>query len=81
MALDESALRGYISSTLGVDASAIDAADPLFSSSLLDSFSMVDLVVFVEKQCGFRMKPSEVNLDNLDSIERILGFAAKRAQG
>ena len=81
MALDQASLLDFLSGTLGVDTNAIDPSTPLFSSSLLDSFSMVDLVVFAEKEGGFRMKPSEVNLDNLDSVERILGYAAKRAQG
>jgi nitrate/nitrite transport system permease protein len=47
----------------------------LFSSALLDSFSMVTLVAFVEKRAGLRFTPGDVNLGNLDSIGRVLlGF-------
>jgi acyl carrier protein len=42
---------------------------------------MVELVLFIEETCGIRMKPSEVNLDNLDSIERILAFVTMRSNG
>lgn len=51
----------------------------LFSSGLLDSFFLVDLVVFIEKEAGIRVGATEVTLDNMDSIERILGFVDKRA--
>ena len=42
---------------------------------------MVDLVAWIEGEAGITFGPLDINLDNLDSIERILGFAAKRAQG
>ncbi len=50
----------------------------LFSSGLLDSFYLVDLVTFIEKQTGVKVGATEMTLDNLDSIDRILGFLEKR---
>jgi acyl carrier protein len=81
VALTRESVLDYLANALQVDTSALEDATPLFSSSLLDSFSMVDLVVFLEKEGGFRMRPAEVNLDNLDSVARILAFAARRAEG
>ena len=43
-------------------------------AGLVDSFAMVDLVGFIETRCCAKMKPSDVNLDNLDSIGRILNY-------
>lgn len=41
---------------------------------MLDSFMMVELIVFLEAAAGRRMKPTDIQLDNLDTIQRILGF-------
>jgi acyl carrier protein len=66
---------------MGVDVSGVDESTPLFSANLLDSFSMVDLIMFIEKQGGIKMDVWDVTLDNLDSIGRILRLVEdKRAQ-
>ncbi len=79
MALTADGIREYLAAELGVDTAGVENDTALFSSNVLDSFSMVDLIVYVETAGGFRMKPSQVNLDNLDSIDRMLAFAAKQA--
>ena len=76
MALTRDALIDYLQNKQGIDPSSIESDDAeLFSSGLIDSFSMVDLIQFIETEGGFKMNPSDVNLDNLDSITRILTFA------
>jgi acyl carrier protein len=65
-------------SKFGLDTEKIDDKAPLFTSGTLDSFSMVDLVMHLEQEGGFRMSPGEVNLDNLDSISRILEFVQSK---
>ncbi len=67
----------YMKEKLKVDVAALTDETPLFSSSLIDSFSMVDLVVFLEKQGGFKLSPTDVSLDNLDSIQRIMQFVER----
>jgi len=49
----------------------------LFSSNLLDSFSMVDLVRIVEEMTGSRIRPTDLTLENFDSISRILIFISR----
>ena len=51
---------------------------PLFTGGLLDSFTMVDLIQFLEEESGLPMSETEVNLENLDSVQRILAYAASR---
>ena len=79
MAISRESLVAYLENEHGVDAADLTDDAPLFSGGLLDSFSLVDLILFIEKGAGFKMNPTEVSLDNLDSIERILGFVAARA--
>lgn len=74
MELTEELLRTHLREKARADTSAIEATTPLFSSGLVDSFSMVDLIAFIELTDGIRMAPLDVNLDNLDSIEKILRY-------
>ena len=81
MAITHDVLMSYLRESVRIDTSKIGPETLLFSSGLIDSFSMVELVLFIEMSCGIKMKPSEVNLDNIDSIERIIAFAAARGNG
>lgn len=58
----------------------LDDETPLFSSGLIDSFALVDLILLIERECRIRVGPTEVTLDNLDSIARILRFAGNRVE-
>ena len=80
MALTSQTLMTHLESDLGVDTSDMDDSTALFSSGLIDSFALVSLITFLEQHCSFRMNPLDVNLDNLDSIERILDFVDRTLQ-
>jgi acyl carrier protein len=66
---------------LGRQVPVHDLAVP--SDGVLDSFSMVDLIAFIEKEAEIKMKPGDVRLDNLDSIGCILNYvnSLKKATG
>jgi len=68
------ALITYMKDRLGVDTDGIEDSTPLFSSSLLDSFSIVELIAFIESTAGIKMDAWDVTLDNLDSIAQILRY-------
>lgn len=72
-------IYGFLEDDLGIDTADIEPDTLLFSSGIIDSFALVTLMMFLETQGGFRINPSDVNLDNLDSIDRILGFAERCA--
>ena len=77
MVLTAAELLEYISNDLQADASELDEASPLFSSGIIDSFSLVSLICFIEARCGFEVNPADVTLDNMDSIERLLAFVER----
>lgn len=80
MSLTRADLLEFLQTELDLD-EPVEDETLLFSSALLDSFSMVTLVAFVEKRAGLRLTPGDVNLGNLDSIGRVLRFvAAKQAR-
>jgi acyl carrier protein len=63
---------------MGADPAKLGDDTPLFSSGMLDSFRMIDLMSFVESRGGFRMDPLDVTLENLDTVGRILAYVARR---
>ena len=63
---------------LFLDTAGIAEETPLFSSGLVDSFSLATLIVELETRAGFRMEPLDITLENLDSIARILKFVSAR---
>lgn len=77
MTLTEEKLLAYISKDLGIDTSDVSRTSPLFSSGVMDSFSLVSLITFVEEQSGIKVNPMDVNLDNFDSIDQILGYVER----
>lgn len=78
MALTEGEIIDYMRDELGVDTSDIEADTLLFSSGIIDSFALVSVITFIESNCNFRMSPADVNLENMDSIGRILAFVRRR---
>ncbi len=78
MKLTSESIREHLATEAGAEVSKIETTTLLFSSGMVDSFAMVNLIVFVEKSSGIKIKATDVNLDNLDSIDRILRFVASR---
>ena len=74
----EHLLMRFLADDLNIDTASITTAEPLFSSGIVDSFALITLMTYLESQCGFRIGPMEVTLDNFDSIERILQFADRK---
>lgn len=73
-------LMQFLVDRLGADPDQVTLEGELFSTNVLDSFSMVELIAFIEKQAGIKMKPTEVTLDNLDSVAKILNFVAAKSR-
>lgn len=80
MPLSRDTLVSYMKEKLGVDTDSLADDAQLFSNGTLDSFSMVELITFIENEASIRLAPTEVSLDNLDSIERILAFVQTKAE-
>jgi acyl carrier protein len=70
-------LVDFIRTQVGVDSSSLTDETPLFSSGLIDSFSLVSMMSFLETEGKFRINPSDVSIDNMDSIGRILRYTQR----
>jgi acyl carrier protein len=75
--LDED-LFDYISERANVPRESLGADTPLFSEGLLDSMAVLEVTAFIEERSGVHFAADDINLDNLDSIARMLGFVNSR---
>lgn len=56
----------------------IASTEPLISSGLIDSFSLVDLALFVENTFGARIDDTELNADTFDTLEQLAALIRQR---
>ena len=63
---------------LGMDASEVGDDDVIPATGLLDSASILELVVWYEQTYEFPLKQDEINIDNLGSINAMTEFLLSR---
>ena len=78
MALTQEALLRHLVDEYGLEDDDVQAGTLLFSTGLLDSFTLVEVVQHLESQSGLKIRPIDFTLDNLDSVERMMAFLATR---
>ncbi|MEM7151472.1 MAG: phosphopantetheine-binding protein [Myxococcota bacterium] len=81
MTLTREVLREFLATKTRANFDNVGDDDELFSTGLIDSFAMVELLGFLEQHTGSRLGPEDIDIDNLDSVNRILAFGAAQAQG
>ncbi len=69
-------LRSWIADTFFVD--AFEDSTSFLKNRLIDSTGMMELVVFVENEFGFKADDSELVPDNLDSIDNLVGYIGRK---
>lgn len=57
---------------------AIAADEKLISSGLIDSFSLMDLALFVEDTFGVQIDDTELNADTFDTLEALAELIQSR---
>lgn len=74
------ALREYLLHDIIKDPGyPLEDAEALISSGLIDSFSLVDLALWVEDRTGFRIQDSQLNAGSFDSLDELLAFIDSNA--
>lgn len=54
------------------------ADESLISSGLVDSFSLIDIGLFVEETFGVRIEDTELNADTFDTLEQLAQLIQQR---
>jgi len=57
---------------------AISPDEPLISSGLIDSFSLMDVALFVEDTFGVRLEDTELNADTFDNLSQLVALIDSR---
>ena len=56
----------------------ISPDEPLISSGLIDSFSLMDVALFVEDTFGVRIEDTELNADTFDNLTQLATLIQSR---
>ena len=59
----------------------IDSTTSLFEDRVLDSLNLLSLISFLEREFSTKIASSQVNIENLDTVERIIGFLDRQSTG
>ena len=79
--MTEAQLRGILEDDLGCDLDGVSSESLLFSTGVVDSFTLVTLIMEIEKESGLKVGPGDVTLENFDSMDRIIAYvSAAQAQ-
>ncbi|MBA4383485.1 MAG: hypothetical protein C0410_01995 [Anaerolinea sp.] len=70
----------YIASSILKQPNRVIKTDqPLISSGLIDSFSLVDMALFVEDTFNVHLDDSELNKDVFDTLDQLAELVVSRA--
>jgi acyl carrier protein len=56
----------------------ITADEPLLSNGMIDSFSLMDLALFVEDTFGVRIEDTELNANTFDTLNQLAALIESR---
>jgi acyl carrier protein len=63
------------------DASQVGLDDSLLGRGIVDSTGMLEIILFIEEQCGVKVDDADMVPENLDSVNRIAAYVASRSGG
>jgi acyl carrier protein len=67
-----------VKSILKQPSRTLTSSEPLISSGLIDSFSLVDLAVYVEDEFGVHIDDSELNSNTFDNMTQLIELINNR---
>jgi len=67
----KSKIREFLNKELGVQIDAVSDDDLLFTSGLIDSFSLIEMLAFMESEFNRKIDITDLNIDELDTINAL----------
>ena len=72
-------IRDFVTSNFYVaDPKALEDRTSLLDQGIIDSTGVLEVIMFIESTFGVTVEDSEMLPENLDSIERIAAFVARK---
>ncbi len=67
-----------VSNFLFGEAGSLQDDTSFLDSGIIDSTGMLELIMFLENNCGVKIEPEEMVPENLDSIDRVVQFLKRK---
>lgn len=67
----------FIDSYCGVAKDRFNIDTKLFSTGLLDSFSLIEVISFIEEKAGIKIKARDVHLGNFDTVAAMSQYVSR----
>lgn len=64
-------IRNFLSQDLGIDVSGTSDAGALFTSGLIDSFALLELMAFMEREFAVKIEIADMSIEQLDTIDAL----------
>ena len=72
-------IRAFVTSNFYVaDPAALEDDASLLDRGIIDSTGVLEVISFIEETFGIKVEDSEMLPDNLDSVEKISNFVARK---
>ncbi|MGR3504385.1 MAG: acyl carrier protein [Paracoccaceae bacterium] len=75
MRLTTDDLHKFLTTELGLE-DDVTSDSELFSTGMLDSVAMMNIIGFIEEKSGIDVRPADVTLENFDTMQRIVDYVA-----
>jgi len=74
-------IRDFVTANFYVaDPNTLEDRTSLLDQGIIDSTGVLEVIMFIESTFGVTVEDSEMLPENLDSIERIAAFVARKTQ-
>ena len=65
-------IKKFLEDSLDVDVSEISDSEELFTSGLIDSFALIELLGFMEHELNFIVNFADMVVDDFDTIDALV---------
>jgi len=75
MSAAQEKIRSFLTRNLGLNLAGINDDSPLFTSGIVDSFALFELLSFLESEFNCKIDIADLNINDLDTISGISSLA------
>ena len=65
-------IKKFLQESLEVDMSSVTDSEELFTSGLIDSFALIELLGFMESELNFTVDFADMMVDDFDTIDALV---------
>ena len=65
-------IKKFLEESLDVDISSLSDSEELFTSGLIDSFSLIELLGFLESDLNFTVNFADMVVDDFDTVDALV---------